>query len=238
MSYVPGAAREDFRNSSAVLGLPAGDTTFGALTPFNPPFRSEHLVIVGPGGELTLRLSAPVPVSSTGPEIGVFANNGLVDVSPGGTGAAGSPPATFSPAPQARVSVSADGRQYVPLLGGGLITFDNPTNFYTDTIIDNYSAPPGSRPADFSRPFTGNLASFDGLTYAQMLQLLDGSGGGTWLDVSPAGLSSVQYLRFQVPSGTDVRLVLDAVTAVPEPGSGAALFFPLVALLTRRAGRT
>ena len=235
VSYTPGDAREDFRNAPAALGLPAGDTTFGALTPFNPPFSPDHIVIVGAGGELTLRLSSPViPVAGTAPELGVFVNNGLVDVSPGGTGTAGTPAATFSPPPSARVSVSDDGVRFVPLAGGSLITFDNPTNFYTDTAIDNYSAPLGEQPADFSRPFIGTLSSFDGLTYPQMLQLLDGSGGGTWLDVSGTGLSGVQFVRFEVPTGANTRLVLDAVTAVPEPGGLLLLLLPFAALRRSR----
>ena len=232
VSYAPGTAREDFRNAAAALGLPSGDTTFGALTPFNPPFSNEHIVLVGAGGELTLRLSAPV-TPRAGHEIGVFANNGLVDASPAGTGTATSPVSTFSPAPAARVSVSADGRQFVPLAGGALVAFANPTNFYTDTSITNYSAPLGSAPADFSRPFAGALSDFAGLAYDEMLTLLDGSAGGTWLDVSGTGLPAVQYVRFEVPAGADVRMVVDAVTAVPEPAALSLLLLPAI-LLRRR----
>jgi hypothetical protein len=240
ISYTPGTARDDFRNAPAALGLPAGDTTFGALTPFNPPFSNSQIVIVGAGGELTLRLSSPVaPLPGAAPELGVFVNNGLVDVSPGGTGTADSPASTFSPAPAARVSVSEDGTRFVPLTAGplDLTTFGNPTNFYTDTHIDNYSAPLGTAAADFSKPFSGTLSSFDGLTYEQMVTLLDGSAGGNWLDVSGTGLSSVRYVRFEVPADSNARLVLDAVTAVPEPGAALLVFAPLAALLRRRTRR-
>ena len=145
----------------------------------------------------------------------------------------------FSPAPAARVSVSADGSRFVPLGAGplDLVTFDNPTNFYTDTRIDNYSAPLGTRAADFFKPFTGSLSDFSGLTYEQMVTLLDGSAGGNWLDLSTTGLSSVQYVRFEVPEGANVRLVLDAVTAVPEPGAAVLVLMPLGALLKRRVRR-
>ena len=236
VSYEPGAAREDYRNASAALGPPAGDTGFGALTPFNPPFSNEHIVIVGAGGQLTLRLSSPV-ASRPGPELGVFVNNGLIDVSPGGTGTAGSPAATFSPPPSALVSVSADGQAFVPLAGGAPVTFGNPTNAYTDTHIDNYSAPLGTQPADFARPFTGTLSDFAGLTYEQMVTLLDGSAGGTWLDVSGTGLSSVQYVRFEVPQG-NTRMVVDAVTAVPEPAAGVLMLIALAAASRRRVRRS
>jgi hypothetical protein len=231
VDYQPGSATS-FTNPGAALGLPQGDTSFGALTPFNPPFTSDQIVVVGAGGRLTLRLSSPVPAGGAGPEVGVFVNNGLVDVSEDGSGRAGSPPATFSPFPAALVSVSSDGQQFVPL-GAGPFVFTNPTNFYTDVTIDNYSAPLGGAAADFSKPFTGTIDSLAGLTYPQIVQLLDGSAGGTWLDVTPAGLASVQYVRFDVPAGETQRLVLDAVTAVPEPAA-AGLVAAGAALLIRR----
>jgi hypothetical protein len=235
VDYQPGSPTTTFNNPSAALGAPVGDTTFGALTPFNPPFKNDQIVIVGAGGHLTLRLSAPVPSGGAGPELGVFVNNGIVDVSEDGSGKAGSPPATFSALPAALVSVSADGQNFVPL-GAQPLVLSNPTNFYTDVTIDNYSAPLGTKAADLSKPFTGSLSSFGGLTYPQIVQLLDGSGGGNWVDVTPAGLGSVEYVRFDVPAGGSQRLVLDAVTALPEPGT-AALLLPALVLLSRRRRR-
>src|SRR3954453_19903393 len=79
-AYTPGTANASFQNASAALGPITGDTTFGGLTPFNPPFSPNHIVIVGAGGSLTLRLSSPV-LTTAGPTLGVFVNNGLVDVS-------------------------------------------------------------------------------------------------------------------------------------------------------------
>ena len=67
-----------------------------------------------------------------------------------------------------------------------------------------------------------------------MVELLDGSAGGTWLDVSGAGLSAVQFVRFEVPAGTGARLVLDAVTAVPEPGAATVLCLALLSFVRRR----
>jgi len=233
VDYQPGSATS-FTKPAAALGLPVGDTTFGALTPFNPPFKDDHIVIVGSGGSITLRLSAPVAAGGAGPDIGVFSNNGLIDVSPGGTGTAGSPAATFSPPSAARVSVSSDGQTFVPLSAAPSV-FANPTNFYTDVSIDNYSAPIGNAVADFSKPFMGTLSDFGGLTYQQMVQLLGGSGGGTWLDVTGTGLSSVEYVRFDVPAGAGERLVLDAVTTVPEPAAGLVLLMTSSFLIRRRA---
>src|SRR5688500_9762956 len=109
VDYLPGSATS-FTNPAASLGLPAGDTSFGALTPFNPPFLDSQIVVVGAGGRLTLRLASPVAVGGAGPEIGVFSNNGVIDVSEDGSGEAGTPAATFSPASSARVNVSSDGQ--------------------------------------------------------------------------------------------------------------------------------
>jgi MYXO-CTERM domain-containing protein len=235
VDYQPGTAPANFQNSSAALGLPRGDTGFGALTPFNPAFSANDVVIVGAGGGLTLRLSEPVAVGA-GPEIGVFANNGLVDVSSDGSGTAGDPASTFSPLPAALVSLSADGLTFLPV-GVGPTVFDNPTNAYTDVSIKNYFAAPGAQPADFAKPFTGSLSSFDGLTYPQIKDLLDGSGGGNFLDVSGTGLSQVQFVRFEVPAGADYRFVADAVTGVtpvPEPAAAGLLGVAGLAALRRR----
>jgi hypothetical protein len=65
--------------------------------------------------------------------------------------------------------------------------------------------------------------------------LLGGSGGGTWVDVTGTGLGSVEYVRFDVPAGAGDRLVLDAVTAVPEPAAGLVLLLTSSFLIRRRA---
>ena len=237
-------ANNTYTQPASSLGLPVADTgsdpfaAYGAITPFNPPFQTNHVVRVSAGGAIELELSAPV-LPTSGREIGVFVNNGITDVSPTGTGVAktyGSNPEElyFSPAPRAIVSVkSAEGDAWVPL-SASPIAFVNPSNYYTDTSISNYYAPLGTAQADFFQPFDGTLADFSGKTYAQMLTLLDGSAGGTWLDISGTGLSSVRYVRFEVPQGESYRMMLDAVTAVPEPGGAMALLVGAVAMLRRR----
>jgi hypothetical protein len=83
------------------LGVPHGDTSFGALTPFNPPFQGTDIVTVRGGGFIELQLGSPIAVGP-GAMLGVFVNNGIIDVSPaefdeqfnvisGGTGQAGTP---------------------------------------------------------------------------------------------------------------------------------------------------
>lgn len=234
-AYTPGTANASFQNASAALGPIAGDTTFGGLNPFNPPFSSSHIVIVGEGGSLTLHLGQPV---ATGPsaKLGVFVNNGLVDVSGDGSGQTGSPPTTFSPLPRAIVSVSADPLgPFVLLNGGNPVTFENPTNAYLDTTITNFFQTLGTQLADQSKPFTGHLGDLAGETYPQIRTTLNGSAGGTWVDLSGTALPAVQYVRFEVPAGAEYRMVVDSIAAVPEPGAGAIVVLGLLTLRRRRS---
>ncbi len=143
------------------------------------------------------------------------------------------------------VDVSADGTQWVSL---GNITFDVPTNGYTD-LSDPYGSEPGGVPSDFQKPFLGSLSSFNGLRYSDasgpdILESLAGSGGGTWLDISATGLSQVGFIRFSVADdlNTESRLnfELDAVSIangavgspiVPEPTTIAYCGLSLIGLI-------
>jgi hypothetical protein len=237
VAYDPGAtAATGFTTASAAIGQPerfTGEGAFlGVVSPFNPPFGQNEIVSVGEGGHIVLRFSHYAIPHAAGPEIGVFENVGLVDVNyPNGQ--AGSPAAMFGPLDSAIVDISADGAQWVSL---GNVTFDVPTNGYTD-LADPYWSKPGGVPSDFQRPFLGSLSSFDGLRYSDaggpdILETLAGSGGGTWLDISAAGLSQVGFIRFSLPDDLDantrLNFELDAVSiangavgspTVPEPSA-------------------
>jgi hypothetical protein len=234
VSYDPGATPTGgFTTPSAALGAPerlTGEGSFPAVvSPFSPPFLSNEIVSVGEGGQITLRLSHYALPQPSGPEIGVFENIGLIDTSfPNGV--AGSPAMAFG-IDRAIVDVSADGTHWVSL---GSVTFDVPTNSYTD-LDDPFSSVAGSVPSDLQQPFTGNLDSFSGLRYSDatgpdMLELLAGSGGGNWLDISNTGLAQVGFIRFSVPDDSDadsrLNFELDAVSiarsavgapVIPEP---------------------
>jgi hypothetical protein len=150
---------------------------------------------------------------------------------------AGSPAGGFGPPDSAQVEVSENGRAWTSL---GTFAFDIPTNGYTD-LADPFSAVPGSVPSDFQQPFAGVLSSFDGLKYSHptepdMLDLLAGSGGGKWLDISASGLSQVGFIRFSVPddmTAMNFNFELDAVSiahaalgaaTVPEPAAIILVF--------------
>lgn len=222
-----------FVDAAAALGLPPAVVSGGAVTPFSPAFGEENIVVVRPGGSLTVGLSGVVPVG-VGLQLGVFSNIGVIDVSVDGSGVAGNPVGAFSAFPRAVVSVSGDGVSFVQV-GDGPVTFDRPTNRYLDVAAwTGYSPLPGVVESDVFKPFTGEFADLSGKTYGEMLAVFGGSAGGTWLDLSSTGLSEVRFVRFEVPAGADYRLVLDAVTAVvPEP-SGVAGVLGVVAVVGLR----
>ncbi|QEG33384.1 PEP-CTERM sorting domain-containing protein [Bythopirellula goksoeyrii] len=228
LSYDSGSTpASGFTSSSAALGIPERDTGEGVfpgeVTLFNPPWLDSEIVSIGEGGFLELRLSNYVLADPTGPELGVFTNVGFIDVDfPNGQ--IGSPPGIFG-ADSAEVSVSEDGLTWFNL---GEILFDLPTQGYADTS--------GTIPLDFQQPFTGVLADFAGLPFENAvnpdaLELLAGSGGGTWLDISGAPFSQIGYVRFAVAddldSNTSLNFELDGVSIstsamggpVPEPGT-------------------
>jgi hypothetical protein len=237
VSYVAGTTpATGFTTASAAIGEPerfTGEGVFpGIVSPFNPPFSNTEIASVGEGGHLTLRLSHYAIAQASGPEIGVFENIGLADTDfPNGQ--AGTPAGTFGPLDSAIVDVSADGTNWVSL---GSVTFDVPTNGYID-LVNPFSNTPGNVLSDFQQPFLGNLNSFSGLRYfdaaaPDMLQLLAGSGGGTWLDISGTGLAQVGYIRFSIAddlnSSSRLNFELDAVSiahaatggvVVPEPAT-------------------
>jgi hypothetical protein len=230
VSYVSGG--DAYNDSSAALGLPEADTGFGTiLTPFNAAWQDTDLTGISPGGSLELHLSQPV--TTTGRTLGIHAGVGLVDTA-WPTGVAASPAVTYTSLRQATVQVSANGADWVSL---GDIAFDLPTNYYSEGITSPGNASlPGTGVADFSKPFTGDLSDFSGRNWTGVLELLDGSAGGTWLDLSKTGLSQVSYVKFDV--GTGQRMLLDSVVgvAVPEPGIALILLGAGLLGLRRRRG--
>ncbi len=259
VSYDPGSAVSNdgflntFTRPASATGAPDPITGEGngfpnVLNPFSPAYEDDEIVLVGEGGHLTLRLPNYVNVGP-GLEIGVISNAGLQDASFFGGGSPGTnyPTAKSFSGGVAEVRVSENGTSWVSL---GKVTFNLPTNYYTN-VTDPYqeSAPSSPQAADFGKPFDGTLSMFDGENFTQTIATLDGSGGGTWLDLSNRGLTRVGYVEFIVSDDTPNvidRLGIDAVVIAngkagapvqtPEPG-GALTVGGAILLLRRRHSR-
>ena len=244
MGNVYTASGAVFGNPATALGAPApvvgASTAFaGVLSPFNAHYETDQLVAIGRGGSITLQFASPVPVTADR-EIGVFTSASFIDADyPNGTvptPAQSAATVEYGARRTALVEVASPSGSFVPV---GRVVFDTPTNYYANAT-NPYQYPPPANPvvADFSHPFTGNLASLAGRTFAQLLQGLGGSAGGTWIDVpQELGLSRIESVRFSdplwlLPDGTTVEtrtsiydanfvkpadLFIDAVSGVPEP---------------------
>ena len=231
VSYAPGSGiGASYQAPSAALGMPAGDTSFGVLTPFNGPFLGSHIVGIGAGGSLALRLADTAPTGA-GATIGVHASVTFVDTNwPNGQAAA--PVGLVNNPRVADVFVSDDGQRWHAL---GERTFDIPTNFYSQGVTTpGLQMEPGTQVADFTKPFPRELSDFSGLNWGSMLTLLDGSAGGEWLDLTNVPYPGVNYVRFDVDA-TSTTMYVDAVAVVPEPGAVCAFVSVIAgALLARR----
>jgi hypothetical protein len=256
VSYTPGSADVKFLNPQAALGAPDGVTGenpaatqyFGfpnVLSPFSPAYQGDEIVQIGEGGQITLQLANYLNVGA-GKRLGVISNTGLIDNGNGN----GPTAATFGGG-SARVRVSRDNVNWVDL---GTVVFNVPSLYYVNA--GPYDATPPASPVltDFSKPFEGTLASFDGKDYAatnDAFKVAAGgySGGGTWLDLSSTGLAQVGYVQFLLPDdgnpNTAPRFAIDSVAIannaigapLPEPVSGLfAIAIPVI-LLRRRHRR-
>jgi hypothetical protein len=245
VSYTAGATPSPLLiTSSAALGSPERFTGEGGfpsvVSPFSPPYLSSEIVSIGQGGQITLRLSNYAVAQGAGsPELGIFTNAGIADNNYP-LGQAGSPPFGFG-INSAVVEVSPDSVSWYSF---GSVLFDVPTNGYTD-LSDPFSTAPGNAPSDFQQPFVGSLSSFDGLAYDPAIRnLLNGSGGGKWLDISSSGFAQVGFVRFSVADvgNPALNFVLDAVSvshdalgaAVPEPAMAALLIAAIIPAMARR----
>jgi len=228
MQYTPGTIRPDYQIAASALGKTASSTPV-VVSPFNAPFAPTELTGIGPGGKLVLRLGQTAPTGQ-GYTLGVHAGVNLTNV--GGTpGAAGNPATTFS-FRRADIRVSFDNDTWFSLADN--VVFNVPTNWFSAGVTAPATqTEPGTVNADFTKPFTGSLSSFNGLTYSQMLTLLDGSAGGKWFDLTSVPLPGVNYVEFSVGSD-DSQMFLDMVAVAPEPTCLALVSFGALLLRRRR----
>jgi hypothetical protein len=255
VSYTPGTGAGVYTNPSVALGAPDGLTgenaaaqpAFGGavMGPFNSAYQNDEIVRVGEGGSITLRLERYVNIGA-GAEFGVIENVSFFDPNyPSGTT---SDPAAVFGNDNALVEVSQDGVNFVGLTGGAATnaSFDIPALYYLNAGAFDETAPTSPVLADFGKPYTAGLSAFNGKgSYAEILEVFNGSAGGTWLDASSSGLASIGYVRFNMPDDNDPSTVnnleLDSILTnsaqlggiVPEP----MLATSLVGLVALRRSR-
>ncbi len=238
----------------SALGAPddvTGETNAdwpNVVNPFSPPYEIDEICSIGEGGHLALRLQHYAVVGS-GLEIGVHGVAGLADAS--FSDSTKSPGTNYDPAitlssKSAGVEVSEDGMTWVDL---GMVTFDMPTNYYTNVAGPfDPAAPADPVVAAFGEPFdpAGGHSIFDGLDFADTIAAFDGTAGGTWLDLSTTGLTQVGYIRFSLADDgdelTSLNMAVDAVVInnglvgdpIPEPATLTLLAIGALATMRRR----
>ena len=230
LSYDAGSnAVAGYTNANTALGSAerfTGEGVFpGGVTPFNPAFGTDELVSVGSGGQLSLGFSTTITNSAAhafGIDLIVFSNSGFLDTSwsdadpnNDGSGVVGSNPFIFGAGGEATIQVSQNGTDWFT---ASITTLDLfPTLGYSDYATTT-PGELGMVESDFTRAIDPSLTLEDmaDLSFAEIIALYDGSGGGIGIDIASSGLDSASYVRFLNNSGEAFEI--DAVAVVPATG--------------------
>jgi hypothetical protein len=236
ISYDSGGVGGAYTDGNSALGAPDGLTGSSpytnVLSHFSAAYNADQIVQFGATGHLTLQLSHYAEIG-TGLEIGVLENAGLSDNA--WPSQVTTDPVDYFGANTAKIEVSQNGQDWFYLNSGDPIDLSMPGNYYTNAGAYDPESPVSPTLADWGKPIAPMSSELDNKTYAELVTLYDGSGGGTWLDLSPVGLANgltkVGWIRFSEPGGPDTTLEIDAVfisstavgAPVPEPASGLLL---------------
>lgn len=238
LSYDPGTGHSPgYDTPSVALGPPArmsGETFGGScVTPFNPAYEPDEIVSIGVGGSLVVVFAQPVmddPGNPFGIDLLVFGNSFFSDAA----------------WPQGMVAgLIADGGT-IEISDGGVQWFEvpgieadglYPTMGFTDA--GPYDIEPGLAATDCTRPVDPaiTMRSLQGMSYEELLEQYDGSGGGSGIDIGSVGLTSVTHVRILGPARGFGAIEIDALGDVPPllpedvNGDGTVGFADLVAVL-------
>jgi len=206
-----------YTNTQVVLGEPNRDTSYGGVTPFNPPFARSELLSIGEGGSLVVELDFDIwnnPDHPFGIDFIIYGSAGFLDVDYPNAMTDGMASMFGQNLGQTRIWVSQDNVDFHML---------DPTRA---PVADGLFPTDGA--GEFGRAVNPSLTPQDlaNLNLGQLRGLYDGAAGGTGYDLGWAldgtgqtvdpGL--VRYVRVDVLSGrAEVDAIL-GVTPVPEPG--------------------
>lgn len=221
---------------SQALGAPTASNPGefgGPVDPFNPPYLASQIVSMGTGGSLTLRFDTPIENHAANPfglDFIVFGNAGFI-ITNGDFGGGGITDGSLFGAAEpnsTRVSISADNNTYFTLSPLLTPTFDR--YFPTDSQGNPHIA---------VNPAFANEPAFLNQGLPGIRQRYNGSAGGTGFDIdwardldnNPVNLSSIQYIRVEVLSGS---AEIDSISVVPEPTTSALLTLSALLLLRKR----
>lgn len=231
LSYDAGSnAVAGYTDASTALGSAerfTGEGVFpSGVTPFNPAFGTDELVSIGAGGHLSLGFDRAITNSAShvfGVDLIIFSNAGFsdttwTDADPNndGTGFTGANPFIFGGGGAATVQVSADGINWITATTTTLDLF--PTLGYSD-FTDATPFSPGSVESDFTQALDPTLTAADmaNMSFDDIREFYNGSGGGVGIDIASTGLSSASFVRFLNESGEAFEI--DAVAVVPAPSA-------------------
>lgn len=214
VEYQPGlGVLPGYDDPTRALGSPTRfieDPLFpGAVTPFSTPYLPTQLCGIGDGGWLVVSFETPVaddPENPHGIDLLVFGNSFFIDAAwPNGIVGG-----LFNDG--GLIEVSADGVHFVAVTtveADGLY----PTMGYRDT--GPYPIKPGLVPTDFTRPVDPAMGPMlIGMTYEQLVDAYDGSGGGAGVDLAPTGLAEIRFVRIAVPAGSGAVIEIDGLADV------------------------
>tara|TARA_R110000737_G_scaffold2923_16_gene9839 strand:+ start:90158 stop:91015 length:858 start_codon:yes stop_codon:yes gene_type:complete len=229
--------------SNAVAGYTDATTALGSaerftgegvfpsgVTPFNPAFGTDEIVSVGSGGYLSLGFDSAITNNAShafGVDFIVFSNAGFSDATwsdadpnNDGTGNTGANPFIFGVGGAATIQVSQNGIEWFTATTTTLDLF--PTLGYSD-FVDATPFSPGLIESDFTQALDPTLTAADlaNMSFADLRNFYNGSGGGIGIDIASTGLTSASFVRFLNESGEAFEI--DAVAVVPAPSVLLAL---------------
>jgi hypothetical protein len=221
---------EFYNDPQTALGRPTLETTGDDLyipesvsmpvVPVYPPFRAFEIVTIGNGGKLVIKFNHPVSDDENNPygvDFIIFGNSRWRLTSSDTWGPESDPQTStvgsvFYKEPGI-VSVSQDGQNWYKFTTGPYADDFAPTAAYEwDDVNDVWG-----KELDPTRPVDPNLttADFDGSSVAEIIEMYNGSAGGTGYDIGALGLDWIQYVRIEDdPTTSSETTEIDAIADV------------------------